>query len=315
MRWLTRPRRGPCLDLAAVRANEARLEPTRRALVSVSAYCDVYQGRRGVESIAVGFLPLLGGNGLEGHVKDLGTRGAYPPRRGWRLSAVFMRPDKARADKAGAHGALSVVSSSRDVTRIPDRDPRMAARGPSTRARNGLTAAAASLALCAVLAQPAWADGPSLEYGVKADYLYKFTPFVEWPSTAFDGPVGPFKLCVAGRDPFGPVVDEAVRERKVGDHPIIVVRLKSVDRGAACHLLFLGHSRLQSPRRMLAAVDGQPVLTVADDRFPAKRAMIQFVLIDGHVRFEIRSALAQGSGLVVSSKLEALSATTRGEER
>ena len=61
--------------------------------------------------------------------------------------------------------------------------------------------------------------------------------------------------------------------------------------------------------------DGQPVLTVADDRFPTKRAMIQFVLIDGHVRFEIRSAVAQVSGLAVSSKLEALSATTKGDGR
>jgi len=297
-----------------VRANEARLEPSSQALVSVSAYCDVYQGWRGIESIAVGFLPLFGGNGLEGLVKGLGARIAHPPARGGRSPAVSMRADRARAVKAGPRGASSIAPSSRDAARAPDKHSRMAGTCLDA-ARRGLAVAAAGLALGAALVRPAWAGDPSLEYAIKADYLYKFTPFVEWPTTAFDGPVGPFKLCVAGQDPFGPVVDEAVRDHKVGDHPVIVIRLKTVDRGAPCHLLFLGRSRLQSPRRMLAAVDGQPVLTVADDRFPTKRAMIQFVLIDGHVRFEIRSAVAQVSGLAVSSKLEALSATTKGDGR
>lgn len=172
----------------------------------------------------------------------------------------------------------------------------------------------AGLMLCAALAGGAQAGDPSLEYAVKANYLYKFTPFVEWPPSAFEGASGPFNLCVAGQDPFGGAVDKVVRGRHVGDHPVAVVRLPIVAKGAACHLLFLGRSRHQTPQQMLTAVAGQPVLTVADQGLSANRAMVQFVMVEGRVRFQIRSDAVQAGGLNLSSKLQALSAPRKGDE-
>lgn len=174
---------------------------------------------------------------------------------------------------------------------------------------------AAALALCAV-AGGARADERPSTYAVKAAYLYKFTPFVEWPAGAFRGAASPFRLCVGGKDPFRGVLDRAARGRRVGDHPLIVVRLPTVAKGAAdCHLLFLGSSRAQTPRQMLAVVAGQPVLTVADEALEAPGAMVQFVNLDGRVRFEIRPEAAQASGLVLSSKLLALSTPPREGHR
>ena len=45
---------------------------------------------------------------------------------------------------------------------------------------------------------------PSLEYSVKAAFLYKFGAFVDWPPTAFDAVTSPFFLCIVGDDPFAP---------------------------------------------------------------------------------------------------------------
>jgi hypothetical protein len=96
----------------------------------------------------------------------------------------------------------------------------------------------------------------------------------------------------------------------------MVIRLPVVAKGAACHLLFLGRSRVQTPQQMLAAVAGQPVLTVADQGLSAKGAMVQFVLADGRVRFEIRPDAVQAGGLTLSSKLQALSAAPqKGDSR
>jgi hypothetical protein len=147
----------------------------------------------------------------------------------------------------------------------------------------------------------------TLAVAVKATDLYKFAAFVEWPPSAFSGPADPAVLCVAGDDPFGPVLDQAVRGQKIGGHPIVVTRLDHVDRGAPCNILFAAPSRRQSPADALDMVRGQPVLTVTDEAGdPNARGMIDFVLREGRVRFRIDPRLAERSGLLISSKLLSL---------
>lgn len=162
---------------------------------------------------------------------------------------------------------------------------------------------------------PPMTEGRDPAYAVKAGYLYKFTPFVDWPAAAFEAPSSPFRLCIVGHDPFGGVVDHAARGARVGEHPVVVVRLPAVARSPACHMLFLAASRGQTPQQVMAMVAGQPVLTVADEGLDAPGAVIQFVVIDSRLRFEIRADAAQAAGLTVSSKLLALAAQPRESVR
>lgn len=162
---------------------------------------------------------------------------------------------------------------------------------------------------------PPMTEGRDAAYVVKAGYLYKFTPFVDWPAAAFEAPSSPFRLCIAGHDPFGGVVDHAARGARVGEHPVVVVRLPAVARSSACHMLFLAASRGQTPQQVMAMVAGQPVLTVADEGLDAPGAVIQFIVIDGRIRFQIRADAAQAAGLTVSSKLLALAAQPKESVR
>lgn len=149
-------------------------------------------------------------------------------------------------------------------------------------------------------------------YALKAGYLAKFTPFVDWPEGAFEAPGSPFRLCIGGHDPFGAAIDREAGGLRVGDHPVTVIRLPTVAKAAGCHLLFLSASRLQTPHQMLASVGGKPILTVADEDLEASGAMIQFVTVDSRLRFSIRAEMAQAAGLTLSSKLLALSAPREG---
>ncbi len=173
---------------------------------------------------------------------------------------------------------------------------------------------AAAFASCVIAGAAQAGDGPP-SYPMKASYLYKFTPFVDWPTGAFEGPTSPFRLCIGGRDPFRGIMDRTARGRRVGDHPLVVVRLPTVARGAGCHLLFVGAAHGQSPQQMLTIVAGEPVLTVADEALDAPGAVVQFVTVAGRLRFVIRSDAAQANGLVLSSKLLALSTPARGGGR
>jgi hypothetical protein len=94
-----------------------------------------------------------------------------------------------------------------------------------------------------------------------------------------------------------------------------VTRLPVVTKGADCHVLFVSPSRGQTPREMIAAVAGRPVLTIADEGLDAPSAMIQFVTLESRVRFEVRGEAAQTEGLAVSSKLLSLSVTRGTGER
>jgi hypothetical protein len=176
------------------------------------------------------------------------------------------------------------------------------------RTRRRLLATAVTMALGLFPAAAAWAQGTSLEYVIKANYLYKFTPFVEWPAGAFASPSSAFNLCVVGQDPFGSALDEAVQGRTVGQHPIVVRRLPAAEAEMNCHLMFAGRSPLQSTAQMLQTVAGRPVLTVTDQD---GGGVIRFVMQDGKVRFDVDTTAAQAGGIVISSKLLGLAVSRR----
>jgi hypothetical protein len=158
------------------------------------------------------------------------------------------------------------------------------------------------LALIAAPAAAAVGAQATLEYAVKASYLYKFAPFVGWPPRAFANARAPFRICVIGEDPFGPVLDQVIRGQRVGGHPVAVLRMTLATRGMGCHILFAGGSERQSSADMLTLVQGEPVLTVTDRR-DAGGSMIQFVMQGNRVRFTVDAVMAQASGLPISSKL------------
>ena len=145
----------------------------------------------------------------------------------------------------------------------------------------------------------------SLETAVKASYLAKFAPFVEWPAAAAP-PAGPFTICVIGQDPFGPLLDRAIAGQALGGQPLAVERLKAAESGAPsrCRIAFLGGSRGQPVKAALKALHGAPVLTVTDAA--DSPGVIDFVVSQGRVRFRVDDRLAADDGLTISSKLLSL---------
>ena len=159
----------------------------------------------------------------------------------------------------------------------------------------------------------AWSEPTSLAAEVKAAYLDKFGDFVEWPQSAFTNPSDPFRICVAGADSIGPLLDQATHAQRIGSHPIVLVHLDTVEHGSTCHILFAASSSKQSVAEDLAKVRGDPVLTVTDAApDPTTRGIINFIVLSNRVRFEIDEAAAMQSGLAISSKLLSLAVKQAG---
>ena len=145
------------------------------------------------------------------------------------------------------------------------------------------------------------------EYALKAAFLYKFGLYVEWPNSAFPSPASPVNLCVVGQDPFGESLDKAVAGEGINGRNVVVRRLKTVGRDSGCHILYIGGSDAQRGAQIIESVRGSSVLTVSDTGGSGSSAgIIDFVISDNHVRFNIDDEAAAQNGLVISSKLMSL---------
>jgi hypothetical protein len=155
---------------------------------------------------------------------------------------------------------------------------------------------------------PAHAQEDQVASAVKVTYLYKFAPFIEWPTSAAEFSDGRFTICVVGSDALGAMLDRAVHGQDIAGHPIVVRRYADVTGNPGCAVMYVTGANAQVAA-VLAAVRGLPVLTVTDgtaespNGAPPVRSIINFVISDGHVRFEIDKGAATENELTVSSKL------------
>ena len=144
---------------------------------------------------------------------------------------------------------------------------------------------------------------PPTEYEIKALFLYEFGRFVEWPSssrTAGDS----FAICVLGEDPFGIVLDEAVKNKVVSGYSVVVRRMLGVTEAGPCRILFISPSEENRLLEILSALEGRSVLTVGEGNLFARRGgMISFTIEDNRVRFSINLAATEREGLRMSSQL------------
>ncbi len=183
------------------------------------------------------------------------------------------------------------------------------------RSRPRLVGTLAALLLCAAGTSYARVSPRpiSLEYRVKATYLYKLAPFVDWPPTAFVSASAPFVICVVGRDPFHDFLVRAVTGKRFGSHPFIVRKLRTLGRRSGCHIVFISAMHGARLRRVLATVAGEPVLTVTDSvTDPRAPSIIHFVIERGHIRFDIDLDAAARNHLRISSKLLHLAVAVEG---
>jgi len=141
-------------------------------------------------------------------------------------------------------------------------------------------------------------SAPPLEYQVKAAFLLNFTKFIEWPASESTAPFG---ICIVGDDPFGAVLDQMVAGETYMGRRIVAQKVPRPVPGS-CQVVFVGRS--DSEIRPLLASLRPGVLTVGETPgFLEAGGMINFVVVNGRVRFDINRSAAAMAGLQLSSKL------------
>jgi hypothetical protein len=156
----------------------------------------------------------------------------------------------------------------------------------------------------------------TLEYRVKAACLYNFAKFVEWPTNAFASATAPLVFGILGDDPFEGDLAKVVAGRTVKGRPLQVVRFANVaelERGPACHVLFLGAAVKGQWTDVRAQLQGGSVLTVAEDaEFLNDGGVIRFLNEDNKIRFSVNLDAARAANLAIRSELLNLAREVRG---
>ena len=171
------------------------------------------------------------------------------------------------------------------------------------------------LSLLAVSSAPqARADSTSSrEYQVKAAFLYSFINFVDWPEDKLTEDNKQIIIGIIGDDPFGNAF-EPIKDKQVKGKDVVIKRFKSfnelnksdekIEAVTKCHLLYICPSEKDELQRIINLVTKYNVLTVGDMKsFLESGGIINFLMEDKKVRFEINNVTAEDSELKIRSKL------------
>jgi hypothetical protein len=153
------------------------------------------------------------------------------------------------------------------------------------------------------------------DFAIKAAYLSKFGGFIRWPDAAFSSDTSPITICVIGDSPVAGALQKVVSGRPSSARALEVRNVKTVAADSGCHIIFVGDTDAARVAQILGTLRGSGVLTVTDlPKMGTTPAVINFVIKENHVRFEIDEQAAIDNGLAISSQLLglAVSVKTRG---
>jgi hypothetical protein len=144
----------------------------------------------------------------------------------------------------------------------------------------------------------------SREFALKAVFLFNFAQFTDWPTNAVENSDSPFVIGILGGDPFGALLDDAVRNEQVNGRKIIVRRFLRVEDVKTCHILFIAQSEARRLDKIITDLKGRPVLTVSDIENSAQPGVcVRFINEHNKIRLRINTDSLKEANLVMSSKL------------
>ncbi|HYD57113.1 MAG TPA: YfiR family protein, partial [Burkholderiales bacterium] len=163
-----------------------------------------------------------------------------------------------------------------------------------------LAAALAAFLLLACPGAHAQGERQAAEHEVKAAFLFKFPAFVEWPGRP--GPEDPFVIAVAGAPEVAEELRMLARGRTLNGRPIAVREPADPQGAAGAHMVFVGGAAGARLPHFARALAGTSALLVAETPGALEHgAMLNFVVSEGRVRFDVAVDAAEASRLRINA--------------
>jgi hypothetical protein len=137
------------------------------------------------------------------------------------------------------------------------------------------------------------------EYEIKAQFIWNFSEFIEWPENTNKRKV----LCTIGEDPFIFEFDELKKKSNTTSIEEIKrnINLHEIDK---CHILFVSKSEKYNLPKIFRKTAGKPILTISEiNGFADKGGIIEFINESGYVKIIVNYRIGTLSNLRISARL------------
>jgi hypothetical protein len=145
------------------------------------------------------------------------------------------------------------------------------------------------------------------ELQVRAQFVYNFANFVDWPSDAFPTADTPIKICLFGEVDFAPYL-YAFSGTLIGERKLLVTKAAEFEEiRAGCHILYVGQDERVRLPTFWKQIQYIYVLSIGDrDGFADKGGIINILRTGDHVQFDVNIENALSNGLFLDSDLLSL---------
>ncbi len=148
-----------------------------------------------------------------------------------------------------------------------------------------------------VLSAPAYSED-----AVKAAYLYRFTQYIEWPEAA--SAAEPFTIAVLDAPGVAAELRRILPNHRIKNSAAQVREIARAQDLGSAQMLYIGSAQIDRVRTAIAALAARPVLVVTDsEQGLAAGSILNFVMLEHRVRFEVSLIAADRSQLRISAEL------------
>jgi len=132
---------------------------------------------------------------------------------------------------------------------------------------------------------------------LKAAYLYNFAKMMQWSAQRLPDSSNLIIGVFGGDENFVTALHDTLAGKAINGHPLEIRRLRSADELKFCHLVFFRTSE-RNTRGAIEQLGKTSVLLIGEDKnFLSEGGMINLVLSDGKITYEVNSAALERAGV------------------
>lgn len=141
------------------------------------------------------------------------------------------------------------------------------------------------------------------EHQIKVAFVYNFVKFVDWPIDVLPESRDTISVCVLSDDPIYASL-ETIDGKIVKGRRLTVRRVDAPRELSSCQVAFFGLAEEKRLPQAMGSLQDASVLTVGEiDRFAQSGGIINLVVVNNKVRFEINVDRAERARLKLGSQL------------
>ncbi|SFB70690.1 protein of unknown function [Flexibacter flexilis DSM 6793] len=146
--------------------------------------------------------------------------------------------------------------------------------------------------------------GQAADYKFQSLFLYNIGKLSKWTP---EREVGDFKVGVWGDKQIAETMSRALLDKKIGNQDIKVSLFEDASDIAGCHILFVPAMARVSIEKLAPIIEKNNIMLITEhEGWGKKGSIINFVIVNGKMKFEVNPIAAQKANVKLSNSLMAM---------